>query len=202
MEHRSVALRIKIYSATTAGNYSAQVTDGNGCLISSNSASIFINPLPPLNVTASPQPLCSNQNITLNSGLSGNYFVQWKDAGFNPLATGFTYSPGMLTAGSYTYHVTATDLSTNCQDSATITFLVNQAPSVTISNSNPAGICAPNPVTLTATGTPAAVNYLWSTGSVTPVINVYSSGTYTVTVTNPANGCMASAFNNVVIFRP
>jgi PKD repeat protein len=188
------------HSATTSGNYYAEVIDGNGCLIQSNQASIIVNPLPALNLTASPQPLCSNQAITLNSGLSGNYFVEWKDGGFNPLGTGLTYAAGILPAGSYTFNVVATDLSTFCKAVAAITITVNPAPSVTISNSNPSGICAPNPVTLTATGSPAAVTYSWSTGATSPVINVFSGGIYTVTATDPANGCMASAFNNVIIF--
>jgi len=191
---------IQTYIATQSGTYTCEVIDANNCKIMSLPANISVLPLPALNVTASPQPLCSNQAITLNSGLTGNYTVIWKDAGYNQIATGFTYSPGILPAGTYAYHVNATDNATTCTDSATITFTVNPAPSVTISNSNPSGICAPNPVTLTATGSPVTVNYLWSSGATTSVLAVYSGGMYTVTVTDPANGCMASATDNVIIF--
>jgi PKD repeat protein len=46
------------YLATASGNYYCIVTDANGCLIQSNTAAtVIINPLPVLNVTASPQPL-------------------------------------------------------------------------------------------------------------------------------------------------
>jgi PKD repeat protein len=188
------------YLATASGNYYCIVTDANGCIIQSNTAASIINPLPVLNVTASPQPLCSNQAITLNSGLTGNYTVKWKDLSNNLLNTGFTYAPGILPAGTYTYNILAKENTTNCGDSVLFTFTVEPAPTVTISNSDPAGICAPNPVTLTATGLPASVTYLWSTGSVVPVISVYSGGSYTVTVTDPANGCTASATDNVIIF--
>ncbi|MBX7142066.1 MAG: PKD domain-containing protein [Chitinophagales bacterium] len=188
------------YSATSSGNYTCTVTDANGCIITSNTASIVVNPMPPLNVTAAPQPLCSGQAITLNSGLGAGYNIKWKDSVYALVGSGPTYSPGALPSGTYTYHVYAKDLATQCQDSASITFTVSPSPMVTISNSNPSGICAPATVTLTASGLPPTVSYLWSTGAVTTAINVYSSGTYTVTVTDPASGCTATATDNVIIF--
>ncbi|MBK9731314.1 MAG: PKD domain-containing protein [Chitinophagaceae bacterium] len=188
------------YTAIASGNYYCVVTDLNGCIIQSNTASIVVNPLPVIVLTASPQPLCTGQVITLNSGLGAGYNVKWFDNLFALLFTGSTYSPGMLPAGTYTYNVIAVDNATGCQSNAAITITINPAPTVTISNSNPAGICAPSAVTLTATGLPASVTYAWSNGAITPVINVYSSGLYTVVVTDPASGCTASAVDNVIIF--
>lgn len=188
------------HTAVTTGNYYCVVTTPAGCIVTSNIASIVVNPLPVLNLTAAPQALCSNQLITLYSGLSGNYTVKWLDNNFALLSTGFTYAPGLLAPGSYTYNVTAIDLTTFCQSTAAITIVVGAAPTVSISNSNPAGVCGPNPITLTATGNPPTVTYLWSNGAVTPAVTVYSGGLYTVTVTDPANGCMASATDNVIIF--
>lgn len=132
--------------------------------------------------------------ITLNSGLGAGYNIKWKDSVYALVGSGPTYSPGALPSGTYTYHVYAKDLATQCQDSASITFTVSPSPTVTISNSNPSGICAPATVTLTASGLPPTVSYLWSTGAVTTAINVYSSGTYTVTVTDPASGCTGHCY--------
>lgn len=189
-----------LHLAVTSGNYYCVVTDFNGCIIQSNPAAIVVNPLPVLTLSASPQPLCSAQAITLSSGLGAGYTIKWFDNANVLLFTGATYSPGLLAAGTYTYNVLATDDVTGCQSNASITITVNPSPTVTISNSNPGGICAPSAVTLTATGLPPSVNYLWSTGAVTTTINVYSSGLYTVTVTDPGSGCTATANDNVIIF--
>lgn len=191
---------LQTYSAAASGNYTCLVVDAGGCQITVNVPSVVINPLPALAPAVSPQPVCSGQLLKLSSGLTGNYTVDWFDAFFNLIHTGINYPAGSFLPGAYTYNVIATDNSTGCTATASLSFFVNPAPSVTISNSNPSGICAPSPVTLTATGLPVSVTYLWSTGGATPSINVFSSGAYTVTVTEPASGCTASATDNVIIF--
>src|SRR5438045_7185898 len=58
--------------------------------------------------------------------------------------------------------------------------------------------CAVTSVTLTASSTTIGVTYDWGGGVTTATNTVASAGTYTVTVTDPANGCMASASVSVV----
>lgn len=190
----------QVYVATSSGTYTCQVTDANQCLITSNPATVTVNPLPPLNVTVSPNPICSNTPITLSSGLTGSYMVTWFDGFMMPVGSGLSLSLGTLMPGPYTYSATATDMFTGCTASQTVNFVVEPAPSVTITNSNPSGICSPNTITLTAIGAPPTVNYLWDVGVTTPALTVFSSGTFSVTVTDPANGCQATASATATVF--
>lgn len=188
------------YLATTSGTYTCQVTDANQCLITSNPATVVVNPLPALNPSVSPMPVCDNTPLTLSAGLSAaGVTIDWFDVNNINVGTGPTLPLGLLPAGSYTYYVVATDQSTNCTATDSITFAVNPAPTVTVSNSHPSGICAPAIVTVTATANPANVTYLWNTGATSQAINVAAGGIYTVTVTD-ALGCSASASNLVTIF--
>ncbi|MCS6992136.1 MAG: PKD domain-containing protein, partial [Chitinophagales bacterium] len=188
------------YTATTSGTYSCEVTDNNGCLIGSNPANIVVNPLPALNITVSPVPICAGQPLTLSSGLaaSAGYIIDWFDASNTLIGSGATLPLGPLTGGSYTYSATAIDPATNCTTQAPKTFTVHTPPTVSVTNSQPLGICAPATVTVTATANPSNVSYLWNTGQASSSITVASGGAYTVTVTD-ANGCTASATDVVVI---
>ncbi|MCS6916804.1 MAG: hypothetical protein NZM08_03885, partial [Chitinophagales bacterium] len=49
-------------------------------------------------------------------------------------------------------------------------------------------------------GAPPTVSYLWNVGVAAANLTVLSSGTYTVTVTDPANGCKSSASMAATIF--
>ncbi len=191
----------QIYVAYQSGNYSCNVTDANLCLIPSNDASVVVNLSPVFNLHVTPQPICSDKNILIKSGITGGGFliVQWYDAMFMPLGIGMSYLAGTLAPGPHTYHATATDMMTGCSSSGSITFTVNPAPSVSIVNSNPTGICAPNSITLTALGAPPTVNYLWNNGSSATAISVVTAGVYSVTVTDPANGCTKTAFEYALI---
>ena len=68
------------------------------------------------------------------------------------------------------------------------------APSATVTASGPTTFCAGGSVTLTA---PSATSYLWSNGATTQSINVPTSGTFSVTVTN-ASGCSATSVPTTV----
>lgn len=89
-----------------------------------------------------------------------------------------------------TYTVTVTT-GQGCTSSANQTVSVNPLPVVTISQTNAPVFCQGGAIVLTA-NTSAGVTYSWSTGATTKSINIYSSGTYLVTVTN-SNGCKATA---------
>lgn len=67
-----------------------------------------------------------------------------------------------------------------------------------ITPSGPTTFCSGNSVTLTAT---ANAGYVWSTGATTQSIVVTTSGTYTVTVSDPS-GCTGTSSGTVVTVNP
>ena len=167
----------------TAGSYTVNVTDNNGCTAS---ATIIITQPPPMNIIISAQTneLCSGGNsgsatITVNGG-AGPYTYAWVPNGGNgPTGTG-------LTAGSYTVNVTDNN---GCTNSAIV--LITEPPAVTASATTTQTGCAVNSGTATVLpggGTPN-YTYVWTPGGQTNITATgLSAGIYTVTVTD-ANGC-------------
>jgi gliding motility-associated-like protein len=74
---------------------------------------------------------------------------------------------------------------------------------VTLSQSAPS-ICSGTSVVLTATtsGGTAPFTYVWSTGDVTPSINVNKAGTYTVTVSDKTPGCQPVQTSIIIAASP
>lgn len=121
------------------------------------------------------------------SATASNTVSSWSWTGPN----GFTsaqQNPVVNAGGQYI--VTAT-LSSGCAASATITVPENKTlPDITATGGTLA--CLPS-ITLNANSTVSGVSYSWTgpNGFISPSKNptVTTAGTYTVTVTNPANGC-------------
>ena len=83
-----------------------------------------------------------------------------------------------------------------------VTVVENQCSlsNVFVASSNPGGVlCAGQSLTLTA---PAGYSYLWSNNSTSQSVNVSSTGTYMVRVTNTATGCSATSASFDVIVAP
>ena len=168
-------------NATTDGSYTVQVTNANGCLSSASTATVVtVNALPttPTIAASGPTTFCDGGSVILTSSAGTTYL--WSNG-----AT--TSSINATISGSYTVQITNI---AGCisAESTPMTVTVNALPSTpVISASGSTTICEGNSVTLTSS---AATNYLWSTGSVTSSINVTTSGSYTVQVTD-ANGCQS-----------
>ena len=117
----------------------------------------------------------------------------------NTLGATYTWSADLANTNTDTvgaagnYSVTITDAGGACTASASV--VVNQdivAPSVTI-NSPGAVNCNGSPDTIIATSTTAGATFTWQDNSTLPQLIITSSGTYSVTVTNPVNGCTSSS---------
>ncbi|MGB3080297.1 MAG: hypothetical protein WBB31_14530, partial [Saprospiraceae bacterium] len=101
-----------------------------------------------------------------------------------------TVSIYALNSSTATYSVTITGI-TGCTASGSITLGLNVAPYI---NASATQSCENFPIYLDATFLflvvpPPGVTWLWSTGATTESISVLNSGTYSVTLTDPANGC-------------
>ena len=92
-----------------------------------------------------------------------------------------------------TYSVTVTDPANNCSAAASVT-VAQDASIPNVSIAPPADLtCTVTSVTLTASSTTIGVSYDWGGGITTNTNAVTSAGTYSVTVTDPANNCSAAA---------
>lgn len=171
-----------------AGNYTATVTDDNGCttttsVVISQSAQIII--------------LDSITNVSCNGGSNGSIATIWIYAEFE-----FIWSNGQtttsiagLTAGTYTVTVTNTS---GCTASKSMTVTEPSALGVTQSYYTLPCTGLTN-VTATATGGNSTYSYNWGNGGTNATITVTSTGTYPVTVTDPL-GCTATSTIYVPVF--
>lgn len=177
----------------SSGNYRVVVTNASGCINTSITTVVTVNPLPAIPVVT-PQgslSICTGSKVTLGSSADeGN---QWMKNGVAIAgANAKTYEAA--SAGQYSVKVTN---ATNCSSvSAAVMVVVNPLPA------KPAVTKAGN--VLTATAGYAA--YAWYkddtiiTGAATNVYTATEAGTYKVVVTG-ANGC-TSVSAEIVITQP
>lgn len=147
---------------------------------------VISTPAIPTITPGGPLTLCAGGSVTLSSSAGTTYL--WSTG-----AT--TQSININTSGSYSVRVTNVD---GCQSvvSAPVTVTVNPSPTTpTITAGGPLTFCAGGSVTLTSS---AGITYLWSNGATTQSINVTTSGSYTVRVTN-ASGCQSAASAPTVV---
>jgi large repetitive protein len=156
-----------------------QVQDDRYCLASS-SATVTIRSIAPPTVTASgPLTFCTGGSVTLIAPDGFNTY-QWSNGAS-------TQSITVSTTAAYT--VTVTDFSGCSATSDPVSVNAYSAPAPTITADGPTTFCANYSVGFTAS---AGASYLWSTGATTQSIRAYTTGNYTVTVTD-AHGCAATS---------
>ncbi len=170
------------FEASSQGTYWVEVTDMNGCL--GSDTIVVLNILTPaVPDLGSDQIVClTNQLITLDPGMFTTYL--WN----NGLQTN---NIQVNTSGYYFVHVTSPN---GCSGADTVFIQFNNAPATTLAN-NMSGC---DQLTLTAALNPTD-NYLWNDGNTAQIRSVSASGTYSVIVTNPQNGCMVYDTTVVVI---
>ena len=161
-----------VISPNTSGTFSVTGTDVNGCT-NTDDVSIVVNTLPTVSATASDSSICIGQTITFNGQGAATY--AWN----NNVTNGTAISPNI----SGTYTVTGTDAN-GCVNSDDVAFVVNNLPTVDL-GADITKCDYEAPITLNA-GSHAS--YLWNNNVTTDTLSVTTSGTYSVTVSNPA-GC-------------
>jgi uncharacterized repeat protein (TIGR01451 family) len=160
-------------SVTTSGTYSVTVTDGNGCTDTA-SHTVAITTTPAANITASgPTTFCDGASVTLTASAATSYL--WSSG--ETTASIVVTEPGSYTVQTFNGSCSATSAPTV----------------VTVDTPVPVAIAGPSSACDSAVldAGPNFVSYLWSTQETTPTINVTTSGTYSVTVTD-ANGCTST----------
>jgi large repetitive protein len=175
-------------AVSASGSYGVTVTNGSGCSATSAATNVTVNanPSTPAVSASGPTTFCQGGSVTLSAPSGFSYL--WSNG-----AT--TQSIDVTASGSYS--VTVTNGSGCSAASAATSVTVHATPSTPdVTASGPTTFCEGDSVTLSA---PAGFTYLWSTGATTQSIDVTTSGSYSVTVTN-GNGCSASsAATNVTV---
>ncbi len=181
-------------SNLSAGSYTVNVTDNNGC---TSSASVLISEpsLLTVSIPVTTNVLCNGGATGSATALASNgtagYTYQWNTGSTSAIINN-------LIAGIYT--VTTTD-GNGCTTSATASIAQPSALVLAISSTTNVlcnGGSAGSATALASNGT-AGYTYQWNTGATTSVINNLTAGTYTVTATD-ANGCTTST--STIITQP
>jgi large repetitive protein len=180
-------LSTRTYNA--GGSYSVTVTDGNGCQNTSAPTIVTVNPLPTATINASgPLTFCAGNSVSLTAN-GGNSYV-WSNGSTSANIN------NIISSGTYT--VTVTDGNNCTATSAPVTITVNPLPTINITN--PAAVCAPGTVDLTAAaitnGSTAGLSYsYWSNVAGTQTLStpfaIGIAGTYYIRGTNTVTNCAA-----------
>lgn len=190
---------------SSASTYTVLLTDDNGCIATGQ---ITINEdftTPEFSAIPISTPNGTEINCDINQlSLSANAttpdgstpLYEWTTTDGN--ISGATNQTMTTVTAAGTYTLTVTHPTTGCtvNDNVVITE-VGTPPIPEISPNNPTLTCSQTEITLmgSSTGVPT-LTYEWSTGEVTPSIDVTMPNTYTLTVTD-GNGCEAIISTNV-----
>lgn len=181
---------------TASGTYSATYVTNSGCTVTSNPVTVVVNPVPQpvISSNSGQMAFCAGGSLALNAttGASGYQWFRNGTAIAGATSSNFT----ALLPGTYTVQTTTTS---GCIGlSAAVQVQEIALPTATISSSASTPICVGDTVTLTA---PSGLSYLWSNGATTQSIEVWTSGSFTVQVTN-ASGCSENSPATQVAFNP
>ena len=193
-------------SVTTAGNYSLTVLNPvNSC---TNTAAVTVTQntvIPNISATVSGTLTCINSLVTLtgNSSTAGVTY-SWQPVNSTSSSTTITNS------GNYT--LTVTDPTNGCQNSTVVAVSQNTtAPNVSATVGGTI-TCSSTTVALNGASSTAGATFTWQPINVnTAIVPVNASGNYTLSVSDPVNGCISTtvvtvtqngSFPNITIATP
>ncbi len=196
-------LSVNVTGLVVSGFYRCKVDGDLAATVFTSNATLTVNNLPAA-PTVTPGSGCAPTTVTLNAsgGSAGQY--RWYT-----VATGGTVITGEVNSSYITPILTATTSyfvaidNGSCESLRTpVIATINVPPTVpTITSNIPTvgnalTICSTTALTLSAPN--GFASYSWSTGATTSQINVSTSGTYSVTVTD-GSGCVSPASDAIII---
>jgi hypothetical protein len=180
-----------LVNPNATSTYSVQYTL-NGCSANSNVATVVVNPIPTLTITAANNGIiCAGQQTTLTatpSALGGSFL--WPPGG--QTTASISVSPLSTTTYSVVYSLNGCP---SAPTNATVT--VNPIPVLNIPDTT---ICGGSSVQLSANPSPTGGTFLWdpnANNATTSQVTVSPTSTLTYNLTYTANGCTAN--DNVTV---
>ena len=178
-----------------AGNYTCTITDASNC---TGTSSVTISEPTAINILLSATQInCINTTANINTVISGGtpgYNFTWSP-------TGSGQNPIGLAAGNYTLSLTDSHGCVATQ-SVSVTSNIN-LPNVSAGTDDTLSCLFNSSLNLNGSSSTAGVNYFWTGpngfSSTSPSPNITSSGVYTLSVSNPQNGC--SSTDSVYIYQ-
>lgn len=174
-----------------AGNYTATVTDANGC--ATGTFTITQPPAPLASSSSQLNVLCNGgSNGSITSGISGGtpgYSYSWSNGGTTAAITG-------LSAGNYSLTVTDANGCT-----LTTSMAITEPAVLSNATNSVMDTCglAQGSITSSPSGGTIPYSFLWSNGASTQTISGLAAGNYSVTVTD-SNGCKTSSSVTILQF--
>jgi len=191
---------------TSSGTYYIQGTSPAGCKTPVEAVTVTINPLPVASISYAGSLFCtsgSNAAVT-QTGQGGGSYSSTSGLTIDPT----TGEVNLSTSTPGTYTITYTFSNGSCTNTATTTLTIAPQPVLTISN--PAAVCAPAAIDLTAAAitvgsTPGlSFTYFMDAAGTTTLSNpggVTASGTYYIQGTT-ATGCKTTIQPVTVVINP
>jgi gliding motility-associated-like protein len=192
-----------------AGTYTISVTNTNNGCTAEATVTVSGDVTPPTATIEPPAVVdCNMPELELDasgSSQGGNITYQWSaGGGGNIVSGGNTTNPTINAGGTYTITVTNTD--NNCTATASVTVAANLTPPVAVATTPPPLTCQDPELTINGNGSSQGPDftYEWTANpgnivsgenTLNPVID--EAGSYTLVVTNNANGCTSSTTVNV-----
>ncbi|MBS1630199.1 MAG: hypothetical protein JST27_09095 [Bacteroidetes bacterium] len=196
------------YTATTAGNYSVQVTNANtGCTAKSAVTAVTVNTLPTVSISAGgPINICNGDSVVLSSttNAGAGAIYQWYD-GTTAIGAPQGTGPSFTAKSSGSFHLEVTKANGCTGISTPITVNVTTVPG-TVTPSGTTTFCTGGSVQLCAptSGAGSPYTYQWySSGSAissatSSCYTASTSGIYTVTVSSASTGCATTSTSTTV----
>ena len=181
------------FTPVTPGTFTYTVTGSigaTGCQ-DTETVEVTIHDLPVVTATVDDDEICEGESVTFTGGGADSY--TW-DMG---VIDGVPFTPAG--PGTVTYTVTGTNMSTTCENTASVDVTVHALPIVTASVDFPE-ICLDESVIFTGGG---ADTYTWDLGVIDGVPFTPAAvgiATYTVTGTNTTTSCENTATVDVEVF--
>lgn len=173
-------------TVSASGTFSVQVSDTSACQSQSASVTVTESPAPQATISpGGPIAICSGDSVTLTA----NTGISWL------WSTGDTTQSIIVdNSGSYTVTV---DYGPCASTSSPVVVAELPVPNADITFDGSLTICQGDSIELIATAGP--YSYYWSTGDTTNSIIVDTSGTFYVTITDPAGCASVSASVTVTL---
>ncbi|MFN5237591.1 MAG: choice-of-anchor L domain-containing protein [Bacteroidota bacterium] len=186
-----------------AGSYTVTISDNGGCS-TIYTAVVPGNTTPPVASAVSDGVLtCTNTTVSLNgtnSSVGTEYIYQWLAPQGYIVSGDNTLAPVVNHGGNYTLQVTNT--TNGCTASATVSVISEIIPPVVNAGQDAVITCSIDTIALSANGSSQGSEFLyhWTANGGGFIIGTdtsysvmtTSTGTYTLQITNTANGCTAS----------